>query len=74
METIQTSGNTLKVIQRVFVLECNREREAVAVCYLCGCIVAHCGGVIWQIAGRLEQDVKIEGLISLYPINSLHKK
>ncbi len=29
------------------------EREAVAVCYLCGCIVAHCGGVILQVAGRL---------------------
>lgn len=30
-----------------------REREAVAVCYLCGCIVAHCGGVILQVAGTL---------------------
>lgn len=30
-----------------------REREAVALCYLCGCIVAHCGGVILQVAGRL---------------------
>lgn len=28
-------------------------REPVSVCYLCGCIVAHCGGVILQVAGRL---------------------
>ena len=36
--------------------EYNRDREidweAVALCYLCGCFVAHCGGVILQVTGR----------------------
>lgn len=55
VETIQTGVNALQIIWRVCVYRSTtgRKEGREAVCYLCGCIVAHCGGVILQVAGRL---------------------
>lgn len=56
VETFQASVNAhyLKgLCLSEITTEREREHEAVAVCYLYGCIVAPCGGVILQVAGRL---------------------